>query len=393
MTVCIIGAGALGLAVARDLALQGIECAIVERDLAGSGTTGHCAGMLHSGARYAVHTPIISQACAVENRLITELASFAVKQTGALFVSLKSDTPEYRQQFLKGCRQANIPVEEFSKDDALQLESNLSTSVTGAYRTLDNVIDPFSLVDAHVEELEHQGVPVLQYHNFLGATRVGNGWELELSDLRNSRTEKMHTNVVVNASGPWAADIAAAFGVQLRMVYVHGSMVVLDHCPVHHIITRCASNSVGDVLVPFDGYSLVGSTWKVMDHRIPGEIDRDGLRTVLKTSASMVRNISMANVVGTFTGVRSHVSPPSGSRDAPFTLSRDFSIIDHKRRDNVDGLITALSGKLTLYRYVAEMVSNAVLHQIGKQRTISTRDLPLAPPSKPSYRQLGNQGV
>ena len=53
--VLIVGGGGTGGALAHDLALRGLRTTLVERGELTSGTTGRHHGLLHSGARYAVH--------------------------------------------------------------------------------------------------------------------------------------------------------------------------------------------------------------------------------------------------------------------------------------------------------------------------------------------------
>ena len=52
-TVLVVGGGATGTGVARDLSLRGVDVALVER----GGTSGRSHGVLHSGARYAESGP------------------------------------------------------------------------------------------------------------------------------------------------------------------------------------------------------------------------------------------------------------------------------------------------------------------------------------------------
>ncbi|MEF8809274.1 FAD-dependent oxidoreductase, partial [Natronomonas sp.] len=51
--VIVVGGGATGVGIARDLAMRGLDVTLFERGGLGSGTTGRSHGLLHSGARYA----------------------------------------------------------------------------------------------------------------------------------------------------------------------------------------------------------------------------------------------------------------------------------------------------------------------------------------------------
>ena len=56
-TVLVVGGGATGTGVARDLSLRGVDVTLVERGGLGGGTSGRSHGVLHSGVRYAESGP------------------------------------------------------------------------------------------------------------------------------------------------------------------------------------------------------------------------------------------------------------------------------------------------------------------------------------------------
>ncbi len=62
-TVLVIGGGATGVGVARELTMRGIDTVLVERDTLASGTTSRHTGMVHSGARYALRDPPAAGEC------------------------------------------------------------------------------------------------------------------------------------------------------------------------------------------------------------------------------------------------------------------------------------------------------------------------------------------
>ena len=93
-TVLVVGGGATGAGVARDLSLRGVDVTLVERGGLGGGTSGRSHGVLHSGARYAESDPTGAEECIEENRVIREVASECVSDTGGLFVRLPEDDPD-----------------------------------------------------------------------------------------------------------------------------------------------------------------------------------------------------------------------------------------------------------------------------------------------------------
>jgi len=55
--VLIIGGGATGVGIARDLSLRGVPSLLIEKGDFLSGASGRNHGLFHSGARYVVSDP------------------------------------------------------------------------------------------------------------------------------------------------------------------------------------------------------------------------------------------------------------------------------------------------------------------------------------------------
>ena len=89
--VLVIGGGATGTGIARDLSLRGGEVMLAERDGPASGASSRSHGLLHSGARYAEANRMGAKECVVENRIRRAIARGCVRETGDLFVQLAGD--------------------------------------------------------------------------------------------------------------------------------------------------------------------------------------------------------------------------------------------------------------------------------------------------------------
>src|SRR5665811_850395 len=93
--VLVIGGGATGTGVLRDLAMRGFDAALVEqRDLT-HGTTGRYHGLLHSGGRYVVKDPDAARECIEENRVLRRIAPASIEDTGGYFVATPDDPDDY----------------------------------------------------------------------------------------------------------------------------------------------------------------------------------------------------------------------------------------------------------------------------------------------------------
>ena len=93
--IVVIGGGATGCGVARDLVLRGYQTTLIESGNLGSGTSSRSHGMLQSGARYAVTETSFAAECYQERNIISKIFPKAVKLIGGLFISLPNDPEDY----------------------------------------------------------------------------------------------------------------------------------------------------------------------------------------------------------------------------------------------------------------------------------------------------------
>ena len=73
-----------GTGVARELALRGVHCLVVEEGDINSGASGTNHGLLHSGARYVSPDPGSATECHTEGALLKQLAPHCIEDTDGL---------------------------------------------------------------------------------------------------------------------------------------------------------------------------------------------------------------------------------------------------------------------------------------------------------------------
>ena len=105
-TAVIIGGGATGVGILRDLSMRGVAAILLEqRDLA-YGASSRFHGLLHSGGRYAVKDPEAARECAVENAVLRKIGRHCVESTTGYFVRLPEDDPAYEPKWVIACQAA-----------------------------------------------------------------------------------------------------------------------------------------------------------------------------------------------------------------------------------------------------------------------------------------------
>lgn len=128
-TVLVVGGGATGVGVCRDLALRGLDVVLVDRGGLASGTSGRSHGLLHSGARYAESDPTGAKECRAENRILRSIGGARVRDIGGLFVQMADDDAAYFDQKRTACTDAGIRTELLDGDAARDLVPDLAGDV------------------------------------------------------------------------------------------------------------------------------------------------------------------------------------------------------------------------------------------------------------------------
>ena len=381
--VIIIGGGVTGAGTARDCALRGLRVLLVEREDLAAGASGRNHGLLHSGARYAVRDSESAEECIRENRILRSIASNCVEDTGGLFITLPEDADtgyglDYQQKFVEACGRAGIEARAVTPAEALKIEPSVNPRLIGAVTVPDGSVDPFRLCSANVTDALLHGARVLTYTEVEGFIRSGN--DIQGIRTRNTRTgesAEYHAPVTVIAAGIWSQGLAALAGIKIGMYPAKGALLVFGHRVNNVVINRCRKSADGDILVPGDTVSIIGTT----STRIPYEecdnmyVTPEEVQLLLREGCALCPSLATTRILRAYAGVR----PLVASDDDPTgrSISRGIVLLDHKVRDGVQGLLTIVGGKLMTYRLMAELATDAVCRKLSLHAECKTAETPL----------------
>ena len=93
-TVVVIGGGATGVGILRDLAMRGVDVMLVEKQDLINGASSRYHGLLHSGGRYAVKDQEAAKECIEENTILRKIGKSCVEASGGMFACLDSYDPD-----------------------------------------------------------------------------------------------------------------------------------------------------------------------------------------------------------------------------------------------------------------------------------------------------------
>lgn len=228
----VIGAGIIGAACARSLALAGIEVTVVDRTTATSGTTARGEGnLLVSDKAPGAELVMALHATLRWPRLVEELAeelgrdfpSIEFENKGGLVVATTEAGAAPLLAFASTQRAAGVDARELSVAEALQLEPDLNPAITAAvYYPQDSQVQPVIAAEALLASARLHGATVRQTTRITGPIVNGSG---ELVGVVTDQGE-LRAEAVVIAAGPWSGEVAGTLGVTLPVRPRHGMVLV-----------------------------------------------------------------------------------------------------------------------------------------------------------------------
>jgi glycerol-3-phosphate dehydrogenase len=395
--VVVIGGGATGAGVLRDLAMRGLRALLVERGDFASGTSGRYHGLLHSGARYVVSDPISARHCAEENAVLRRIAPATIEPTGGYFVATPDDPDDYLDGFPAACARAGIEAEPIPLDTLFRAEPLLSRRVRAAYRVPDASLEPWELVDANLASAREHGAEAKRYHEVIGFEHGPDGAliAIRVRDVRAGEDRTIACRAAVSAAGAWAGKVAALAGANLEMRPGKGSMLILNRRMATAVVNRLAPPGDGDIIVPVHTVCILGTTDITVPDPDDIHVTRDEVESLLADGERLVPGISGARVLRAYAGSRPLYDGAALDGEARHDESREISrahhVIDHGRREGVEGLWSIVGGKLTTYRLMARDVVDAVATSLGVDAPCRTADEPLPAPATGTPYWLGDR--
>jgi len=407
--VLVVGGGINGIATFRDLALQGVDVVLVERNDYASGASAASSHMIHGGIRYLENGEFRLVRESVEERNgLLKIAPHYVKPlqttmpifstfSGILNAPLRMLTHKQRSTKERGALLIKVGMtlyDSFSRDGGTvprhtfrvgkkALEDmpalNQDVKYTGTY------------YDASVHEPERLALDVLKdglaagdharSANYVEAVGVRDGGTV-LRDRETGREFVVTADVVVNASGPWTDLTNQAMGGETRfMGGTKGSHIVVDNPELLEATNGREiffENNDGRIVLiyPLKGRVLVGTT----------DIDADPSQPAVCTEEEvdyffdLVRHVypqivlDRSQIVYRYSGIR---PLPRHEDTAPGFVSRDYRIVETEIPGLMGTVLSLVGGKWTTFRALSAHLSTEATTKLGVTRTVDTSGMPI----------------
>lgn len=376
-----------GTALARDLALRGVDCILVEREDLNAGASGRNHGLLHSGARYVAGDRDAAMECRAEGDILKRIAAPAVEDTGGYFVAVQGDDEAYIADFPSYCSRSGIVARAVEVAEARAMEPALSDRTIAAFAVPDAAIDPFRLSLESMAQARSLGARLMRRTRVVGFEREGRmirEVRVQSADGEDGRIEAAQ---IVNAAGAWAREVALLAGATIETTFSKGTLLVTHTRLASRVVNRLRKPANADIMMPGGTVSIVGTTSTPvdsLDEVHPTTADAD---LIVAEAAKMLPALATMRFIRAYAGVRPLLGS-TGASDGR-AVSRGFALFDHEDH-GLDNFATLTGGKLTTCRLMAERAADLVCRRLGVTRPCITATTPLSADPTSAWTGPGN---
>jgi glycerol-3-phosphate dehydrogenase len=403
--VLVIGGGITGACVARDAALRGLKLALVERGDFANATSAHNSKLIHGGLRYLRNLEFgLVRESLRERRVWQQVAPHRVHPLPFLIPLFGGG---FRTRATLSAGLALYDLLSFDRgwlDDPRQRLPGHSWLGAEEVRHREPVLDrpglegAFLYYDAQMDSPERLTLECLMdadvngaaIANYLAAERLvlrdGSVAGCLARDTVSGTTFDVRSKVTLVAAGPWSdifLDHAINRAPSHRLLRSKGIHLLVPAITRAFALTMATPHGHFFVL-PWRGHALLGTTDTAFagDPDTLGVSERDiadflGLINGQLPNAQLTRD----KVEYFYAGLRPLVDDGTGNT---YTASRRSELVDHGADDGLPGLFSAIGGKWTTSRHLAEAAVDRIVKGLGvKARPCETASKALPAVAEP----------
>jgi len=423
-SVLVVGAGINGIGTFRDLALQGLDVVLVDRDDYCSGASAASSHMVHGGIRYLENGEfdLVREAVRERNQLIEYIphqvdplpTTFPIFKifSGLLNAPLKFlgmlDKPSERGALVIKLgmlfydaftrEQQTVPKHQFlNRSQSLAKFPDLNPEIRYTATYYDGCMSSPERIALELVldalDTNARALP-LNYVSLVSAR----GKEVNLKDQNSGEELTLTPQVLVNAAGPWIDFVNQKMGCKTPYVSgTKGSHLILDN--------PLLKNAIGDhefffenkdgrivLILPLLSKVMIGSSDIRIDHPDQAVITEEEVDYFFEMIGRVFPDIevSRSQIIYTFSGVRPLQRTVGG---ATGQISRNHVVEELQPGELLDiPVLSLVGGKWTSFRAFSEHATDEVLRLLNLERQKSTWNLPIGGsrgyPASPEERDL-----
>ena len=367
----VVGGGINGAISALALSAHGLRVALVDSEDFGSGVSQESSNLIWGGFKYlqTYDVALVAGLCRSRNLLAR---SYASRVREVRFLAALGPTSPYSPAYAALGAHAYWALGRFATDRPRFLSSSSlaeaepaidSGDVQGAVEYSDFLLadnDARFVLQLLLDAVDNGAVAVSRVR-LDGAERGRRGWRADVTDRLTGDRHSVSAEILVNAAGPRATELAALTGTTLSraLCYSKGAHIVVPQVTESgRVLAFFDDDQRLFYVIPMGHRSLIGTTDTRVEEAEASitHDDRDFLLEQANARLRLPRALRSDDVIAYRCGVRALVVDEGADTDRDWTeLSRRHAVEADQQR----GTVSILGGKLSDCLNVGEEVVEA----------------------------------
>ena len=361
--VIIIGAGAIGCTIARELSRYCINVLVLEKECdVAYGTSGRMSGVVHAGFNNKTGT-LMAKFCVEGNKgfeAICRELDIPYKKTGKVLVAFDEDDMKALEGIIargmtNGCEGLKLIGEEEIRTIAPGIGG-----IGGMLSSNTAIFDPFEFCIAHAENAIDNGVDFSFESEVTSIDR-----DNEYFTVRTKKGD-FRARYIINSAGLYCDRISSMLGINKYKIYpCRGQYYILDKIadklldiPAYPV-PKPGIGGLGVHLTPtIDGNIIIGPSAEYQDDPEDYSTTPEVMDKLFDEAKALLPAIDRKYIIGNYCGIRPKQAPPG---EGGF---RDFVIKEEEECPGLINLIGIESPGFTASAPIARMVRDILRQHI-----------------------------
>ncbi len=356
--VVIIGAGAVGCAVARELSRFDLRVTVLEKECdVAAGTSGRNSAVVHAGFNNRPGS-LMARLCVEGSRGFAALCralDVPYRRTGKVLVAFdEGDLSILRRTIAQGEKNGCEGLRLIDENELHALAPGLN-GIGGMYSPNTAIFSPFDYCVALAENAAANGVRFVFNSPVTAIARGAEGFTVRAG------TAGYGCRVLINCAGLFSDRIAAMAGVTGYRIYpCRGEYYILDkiadRLPLPaYPAPKPGIGGLGVHITPtVDGNLILGPSAEYLDEREDYSCTAETMARLFDEAQQLLPSLQRRDIIGSFAGIRPKLAPPGEGG------YRDFVIREEENCPGLIDLIGIESPGMTASAPIARMVRDIV---------------------------------
>ncbi|MBR6347597.1 MAG: NAD(P)/FAD-dependent oxidoreductase, partial [Spirochaetales bacterium] len=357
--VIVIGAGAVGCAIARELSRYELSVLVLEKECdVAYGTSGRMSGVVHAGFNNKTGS-LMARLCVEGNREFGSICKdldIPFRNTGKVLVAFdEKDMEELGRIIERGKANGCEGLRLLDEKEIRAIAPGIG-GIGGMLSPNTSIFDPFEFCIAHAENAMDNGVE-FSFESEVTVISKDNG----LFEVKTSKGV-FRSRLLVNSAGLFCDRISAMLGVDKYRIYpCRGQYYILDKVadslldiPAYPV-PRPGIGGLGVHLTPtIDGNIIIGPSAEYIDENDDYASTPEIMDKLFTEARALLPAIERKYIIGNYCGIRPKQAPPG---EGGF---RDFVIKEEEQCPGLINLIGIESPGFTASAPIARMVRDLI---------------------------------